>query len=259
MELHFPQSATIPFSRPSHESTVLNGRIAFRLFGYFVLIGLLFAGTVKLAAQIGPGAVVSEGCVVESLQLTALILIGAGCFVLAAWSAADRAIYALLTIAAVFVIERELNYHLVLRETWACVIKHSAQVLLIGGTLILARHTIGHQFRRLMTRPAFLLLLAGFALVTIWAQVLGQGTVWTVIQPENQLGKRYVEEHLELAGYSLILAAIVEEGLYFLRCRRAERSRAPLSEDVSSIELGVDSAWNSRNPCESDTPWKIAG
>jgi hypothetical protein len=224
---HGLESASIRSSSVAGGPMTVDGGMGHRFFGYCIAIGLTFAGTTALAARLGPFPLVGEGGVVESLQLLSLILIGLSYGAFALTRPNDRTVYGLLAIAAFFTIERELHYHPFLRETWVLVVKYSAEIVLIGGTVLAARRTIEPQFWRLARRPAFSLLLIGFAVVTLWAQVLGQGKVWRTIEPDREFGRRYVEEYLELAGYLLILASVVEEGLYIVVARRSSTIRIP--------------------------------
>lgn len=182
-----------------------------RLVGYLFVIGMVFEASVLLVTRLGGVALYEEGGLVEWGQFLALAAIGTGFLTLARRYPASRGVYALLAVAALFTIERELNYFPALRESWCLILKHTAQIALIGGVCFWQRQSIVAQFDAFTRRPTFLMLILGFLLVTVWAQVLGQGVAWRSLYADPILGKRYLEEQLELGGYLLILFGLVEE------------------------------------------------
>lgn len=184
------------------------------MLAYLVTIGLAFEVFVAVIRGGRRDFVIVEGGFVETVQLIVLGLIASACLSFALASREFRGVYSLLLVAALFAAERELNYHLVLRETWSVIVKHSLQVVLIGGTIWISRRTIAGQFSRLAARPSFLLLISGFVLVTFWAQILGQRGLWRSLYTVEWMGKLFIEEQLELAGYLLVLFGVVEEGLF---------------------------------------------
>lgn len=204
-----------------------------RLVGYLTCIGLIFEASVLLVTRLGGIALYEEGGLVEWGQFCTLIATGAGFLILACRHARYRGVYALLTIAAAFTVERELNYFPALRESWSLILKHSAQFAFIGGVCWWQRRAMLSQFDALTRRPTFLMLMLGFLLVTVWAQVLGQGIAWRTLYADPILGKRYLEEQLELAGYLLILFGLVEE-IWYLR-RTASRNGTAIDTERDTI------------------------
>jgi len=188
-----------------------------RLLVYLVLIGLALMAEVRLVLNLGFRKVLLENAVVEwvSVGLCALTVL---VFVLVVVADRQRrGLAVVLAILAGAACVREMDFLLT-----SC-LSESVYHLLFGLVLLIAlvlavvrRRSILQEGKSLLERPSFVLLLFGFAMVTFWAQVLGQRELWgyftKVYGPIDADGvKRMVEESLELIGYFLIFFGAVEE------------------------------------------------
>ena len=82
------------------------------------------------------------------------------------------------------------------------------------------REELAASIPGLLRRPGFYFMFFGLALVTVYAQVLGDHDTWASLVaiapiPANESGRawRFVEEGLELMGYLLIAIGVLEERL----------------------------------------------
>jgi hypothetical protein len=80
------------------------------------------------------------------------------------------------------------------------------------ATLWQARRTIFGQLVAFSRTSAFALLLAGFLIVVVFAQILGQKALWMTVLPIDiyRPVKELVEESCELLGYLLMLFGAAE-------------------------------------------------
>lgn len=201
---------------------------AFRLAVYLILIGGCLNLLVRLPQEHGWKAILDEGGLIEILQASCVGVALAGLLLLAARDRAHRRLYVVLTALALLALLRELN-HVPLHK-WL-LSGNGLKPAILGAAIALAvcgRRVLGPQLAALLRRPAAVLFVVGFLLITCWAQVLGQQQpFWIPLYGYDAglPGKRLVEEGLELAGYLLICCALLEEGMA-LRARG--RAASPL-------------------------------
>lgn len=189
-----------------------------RLIGYLAVIGGIFQVMAVLVRTPGRN-VILEGGLLEYLQVLVLAL-AAGGLILAGRSCrvGQRRLYQLLAAVLVCAIGRELDDAYPYRTTPNNV-RIVTAVIFVGTFAIRARPYLREEISGLLRRPAAVLFVLGLAVVTCWAQVLGERPTWRQLGCPTT-GKRMVEENLEFAGYSLIALGVVEEWLYRRRVTR---------------------------------------
>ncbi len=197
----------------------------FRLFMYAVMVGLCLQGLVLLLGECSWREVLDEGSILEWSQ--GCILLGSCCgfLGLALYSRPRRALYNLFALLCFAALVRELGY---LEDYWFLTrgAKHAGGLVIGLAYIAFFRRQLTKDAVGVMNRPAAVLLLLGFFMATLWAQVLGQGVMWKGFYGDEAYlpGKLLAEEGLELVGYLLICFAIVEEWLDCLKVRKSNCS-----------------------------------
>ncbi len=156
-----------------------------------------------------------EDGIVEWTQAGVLAIGAVGLFALAYQSSKRRGLYLLLSTFVLFILVRELNYLEIHRSYLA---DRWFKPVIYTGILVSIATLYGRglwaEFVALLGRPSIPLFLLGTSLVLCCAQILGQQTMWTSFYGDRQIiGKRLLEESLELIGYLLVAFGILEEYL----------------------------------------------
>ena len=222
--LHGSSQLKLTEPKPSGVNGQQEYTIAFsiRFVCYLLAVAVTFEVVVLLVGWQGWDKVILEGRIVENAQLDLIFLTLAALLVLAIRHADARALYILMIYSAAAAAIRETSAVDLLENfvrqslTW---------VIIIATFLILVfvlRHSIFRQIRLLLARPRFLLLVLGLFLV-VWAQLLTQRNFM------DRKANRTMEEVLELAGYILIFAGVIEEFISkrTIRARFADDDKIP--------------------------------
>lgn len=172
---------------------------------YLGLVALVFQVAVMATKQLGWHRVLQEGGLVENAQLVFLYATITGLLVLAIRRATARALYVvMICLAAMAVIRETIEAHWFVAgikpwQSW------SGVALILASVLFVFRRPLRAELPRFVARPAFIVFVLGAMLIAVWAQVLSRRELMT------KQADRAVEELLELAGYVLICAGVVEE------------------------------------------------
>lgn len=194
------------------------------------LLTLVHAATTA-AAGARPGAeftlvslrqLLDEDGWLEYAQVAMLTLSAA--FMLARSPAGRHALHGVFGYLLLFATFRELDRamdHLVFERSNRVVMAVFAALVLRAAWQ--ERSRLRDEVVAFLGRPSFGLMLAGFVLVLVMGQVLGQRDFWKVVSLHvyKSAPKRLIEEGLEASGYLLILFGVVEERFFLRRGREA--------------------------------------
>lgn len=196
------------------------GLFYFRLLLYIVLPGAIMAIFTGKVADAGSDkvqveALLSEGGVIEWTQVGVCIVL-----TLLVWNCAVRLrtpLHTLLAVLAAMAVVRELDGFLedVIRQDFH---RRMLDVLTLFVLVYwwYRRKELAVNMASFVRRPGFWLMLAGFAVLGIYAQVLGDRDAWRQIAVPvfRSEAKRLAEEPLELVGYLLVMAGALEERFF---------------------------------------------
>lgn len=193
-----------------------------RLFLYLLIQAVflvLYALALQKASMGRLGSIDLEGLLRENrwlewFQISLLCVVALMC--VGAFRAGEPALHRLLALLALFAVARELDSFLEKllfdRAHW---IPMGLAVAAIVAVAAPARGELAHDLPLFFGRPGFYLMLFGFALVVLYAQVLGQREIWEAFQPKYESeAKRFVEEGLEFMGYVVIGCGVLEERFF---------------------------------------------
>jgi len=160
--------------------------------------------------------VLFEGGSVEQAHVVLLALSTIGVIV-AAFRCPERArLYAVIAWMGACATFRELDYHDVYRAVPSAIRLGVATGVL--AVLLVPWRTLLAEARTATQRPSAILFILGLVTTLILAELLGDRVLWRQLYgSEFAAGSRWVEEPLELAGYMLIFAGVVEEHLGLAR------------------------------------------
>jgi hypothetical protein len=195
--------------------------LAMRVILYYGAVTAMFQSVVILGGRYGWQNIVTEGHMVEILQLLILVSVSLGFAVLAWLHPETRGVHVICSLLAALAAIRECNntptYKMLLNgpvNLWVI------GLLLLSGAVFCFRHTLWNGVLHFATRPGFMLCLTGGLVTLAWAQILSQNQIWEHLQD------RLLEECLELAGHILILGGFIEEVLH---ARKHPQVRTPSS------------------------------
>ncbi len=184
-----------------------------RLFVYLAVGAAIFEGLVAIARGGHALALGAESGPLEIGQLAMVIATAAVLLVTAARSDRNGPLLRVLGAAALFAVARELDLFLDLY-----VGEHAYKLLTTPIGLYAAyiawsfRTVLPGQVAAFLRTPAAAFLFAGFFVVVLYAQLVGQKALWQGIGSLDLMrpAKDIAEEISELLGYLLILIGAIE-------------------------------------------------
>lgn len=201
-------------------------RFPLRFFAYLLVSLVLLALIWQAVMRIGPRPILKENCFVEWFEV-ALLLVVCG----ALWLHGPGIIYRCLGGLALLAVFREIDSF-----SEKVLFEDAYKYLLGAGVMVLGiyaarnRLVLWEEWGRFVTRPGFLLMLAGLFVAAGWAQFFGKRSIWRLLQGTNvSESKRWAEEVMELLGYYLILCGVIEERIF----RRRSRNQPPARQCAS--------------------------
>lgn len=196
-------------------SEPLAGNTIARYVLYTVLLLGVVAGKVALAtADIKDGGrFFTEAGPVETVQIVTL-LAAALVLVLSGWRQRTRAVIlwplaGIMIVAGIRELDRLLD-HLLPLLGWQ--LPAGVVVFLLGWYVVHNWSAIGREVRTFVASPAFGVLWAGFVIVAVFGQVIGQSQLWEALMADafDRNVKQAVEESVETFGYLLLAIGAVE-------------------------------------------------
>lgn len=201
-------------------------KILARLILYIVIQGLALSGYVWYVIESGRerlgdislDRLLRENGFLEFIQIGILVLIALMC--VSAFGKNRPALHRLLFLCAIIGIFRELDSFLE-----SALFENAHTLHMLAGVVILVsvafrnRAELRLDIPEFILRPGFFLMLAGFTMIAVYAQILGQRDAWVILAPDlTSETKRFIEEGIEFMGYIVIAFGIVEER--FFSCRK---------------------------------------
>ena len=187
--------------------------LALRFFGYLLLGAAIFQGVV-VAAEAGYAAAMGmDDGPIEFAQLALCLAAAAVLFAAGGRHPEHAVLLRIWGVLGIFAAGRELDYlseRLIAEHAYMVI---TGPALASAGYLLATRwQEVSRSVPELAGRSGVALLFAGFFIVVIYSQLIGQKELWQAVMGEGwqRPVKDMVEETSELLGYVLILLGSIE-------------------------------------------------
>jgi hypothetical protein len=184
-----------------------------RFFVYAALVAGTFEWIVVAVGRHGAHWVFRDDGPVEITQFLTALCAAALFWLLARERPRSADLLRLLSALALIACARELdNFTLELGSRNAYKLMAAVPVAWAVSVAVRARARLFDQVEEFSRTPGFALLLAGFLIVVVYAQLVGQKALWMAVLDVDVYRpiKEMVEESSELLGYLLILFGAAE-------------------------------------------------